>query len=356
MAGDEAGRRRQRQSEILDSVVEKSRELLAGRVVVVTGGARGLGQTFGAALLRAGAKLAALDRSWAGSDGFRSDIEKQDSLALEADITDDAALDAAYSEVIGKFGTVDVLINNAGLVSETLFAPHGHVKLLDTRDTDWQAMFDVNVFGTLKVLRRFIGPMTESGHGSVISIVSSGILTSSIGGGYFGARPWSVEMPYQASKSALATMSFYLAQETFQMGLAVNSVMPGHTRASWFDDTARAFHESGGDVYFMRPLVAEHMVPIMLFLSSQAVAREPQRPVTGRLFHVPDWNYDHGYGDYRLWLDHDLPAELEAGYRRLEAVLPDYWRAGLARAPFDVERVVFASGMERLSALERQSE
>ena len=77
------------------------------------------------------------------------------------------------------------------------------------------------------------------------------------------------------------------------------------------------------------------------------MAREAQRPVTGRLFHVPDWNYDHGYGDYRLWLDHDLPDELEAAYRRLEAVLPDYWRAGLARAPFDVERVVFASGMER---------
>jgi NAD(P)-dependent dehydrogenase (short-subunit alcohol dehydrogenase family) len=297
----------------------------------------------------------ALDRSWADAEEFQAELVAHDCLALEADVTDDGALDAAYSEVIGRFGTVDVLVNNAGLVSETLFAPHGHVKLLDTQDSDWETMFGVNVFGTVKVIRRFTRPMTESGHGSVVSIVSSGILTSSTGGGYFGARPWSVEMPYQASKSALATLSFYLAQETFHLGLAVNSVMPGHTRASWFDDTARAFHEDGGSVYFMRPLVPEHMVPIMLFLSSQAVAREGQRAVTGRLFHVPDWNYDHGYGDYRLWLDHNLPDELEVGYRRLESVLPDYWRAGLARAPFDVERVVFASGLDRLSALERDA-
>ncbi len=169
---------------------------------------------------------------------------------------------------------------------------------------------------------------------------------TSTGGAYFGARPWTVEMPYQATKSALTTASFYLSQELLSTGVAVNSVMPGHTRASWFDATARDFVDREHSVYFMRPLVSEHMLPIVMFLAGQGVARPP---VTGRLFHVPDWNYDHGYGDYRVWGDHDLPDELERGYELLEAALPQYWRAGLARAPFDAERVAFAGGMDKLA-------
>jgi NAD(P)-dependent dehydrogenase (short-subunit alcohol dehydrogenase family) len=207
-------------------------------------------------------------------------------------------------------------------------------------------MFKVNVFGTIKVIRRFVVPMLEAGQGSIINIVSSGVMMTSTGGAYMGARPWSVEMPYQATKSALTTASFYLSQELFAEGIAVNSVMPGHTRASWFDATARDFVERENAVYFMRPLVAEHMVPIILFLSSQAGARPP---VTGRLFHVPDWNYDHGYGDYRVWGDHGLPEDLERGYQQLEAVLPQLSRAGIARAPFDAERVAFGAAMARLA-------
>ena len=83
--------------------------------------------------------------------------------------------------------------------------------------------------------------MLEAGHGSIINIVSSGVMMTTTGGALFGARPWSVEMPYQATKSALTTASFYLSQELFSEGIAVNSVMPGHTRASWFDATARDF-------------------------------------------------------------------------------------------------------------------
>jgi hypothetical protein len=88
------------------------------------------------------------------------------------------------------------------------------------------------------------------------------------------------------------------------------------------------------------------MLPIILFLSAQAGARPP---VTGRLFHVPDWNYDHGYGDYRTWGDHGLPEDLERGYQQLEAVLPQLPRAGISRAPFDAERVAFSAGMARLA-------
>ncbi|MHB8221179.1 MAG: SDR family NAD(P)-dependent oxidoreductase [Acidimicrobiales bacterium] len=336
---------KQAQAAFLADAIERHRGALKGNVVVVTGGARGLGRTLAEGLLAAGASVVGVDRSWTGAEEFRQTLlSDEHALALEADVTDDKALDSIAAEVLSTFGRVDTLINNAGLVSETLFAPTGHVELLDTRDDDWEAMFRVNVFGTVKVIRRFAPPMLEEERGSIINIVSSGVLMTSTGGAYFGARPWSVEMPYQATKSALTTAGFYLGQELYSKGVAVNSVMPGHTRASWFDDTAHAFQEKANGTYFMRPLVAEHMVPMVLFLSAQSSARPP---VTGRLFHVPDWNYDHGYGDYRVWGDRGLPEELEKGYEELEAVLPNLWRAGVARAPFDAERVAFAAAMER---------
>lgn len=338
---------RRTQAAFVTVATDQHRDALDGRVIVVTGGARGLGRSLVEGLLHAGASVVSIDRTWSGAEDFRATLSSEKkAMVLDADITDDAALDRVSSEVLRNFGRVDALVNNAGLVSETLFAPTGHVKLLDTQDSDWEAMFKVNVFGTIKVIRRFVPPMLEAGQGSIINIVSSGVMMTSTGGAYFGARPWSVEMPYQATKSALTTASFYLSQELFSEGIAVNSVMPGHTRSSWFDATAHDFQEREKSVYFMRPLVAEHMLPIIFFLSAQAGARPP---VTGRLFHVPDWNYEHGYGDYSMWRDYDLPEDLERGYQQLEAVLPQLGRAGIARAPFDAERVAFSAAMARLA-------
>jgi 1,1a-dihydroxy-1-hydro-9-fluorenone dehydrogenase len=185
--------------------------------------------------------------------------------------------------------------------------------------------------------------MRERGRGSIINVVSSGLLAQSTGGAYYAARPGSVEMPYQATKAALATYAFYLAEEVRHDGVAVNSLMPGHTRASWFDDTANAYdHE--GKVYFFRPVVSEHVLPITLFLSAQ-----DGRQVTGRLFHVPDWNYDHGYGNSAFWQDHDLPAAVERMYSRLEAVTPSFERSGLPQPAFDTRVALFVAAMANMA-------
>jgi NAD(P)-dependent dehydrogenase (short-subunit alcohol dehydrogenase family) len=201
----------------------------------------------------------------------------------------------------------------------------------------------VNVFGTVRITRRFITPMIDHGRGSILNVVSSGLLAQSSGGGYYSARPYTVEMPYQATKAALATFAFYLAEEVRGDGVAVNSLMPGHTRASWFDDTARAYDQAGL-VYFLRPVVSEHMVPITLFLSAQ-----DGRQVTGRLFHVPDWNYDHGFGNYAFWQDHELPDEVEKMYARMEAATPPFERSGLPQPAFDTQVALFVAAMANMA-------
>ncbi|HLY67485.1 MAG TPA: SDR family oxidoreductase [Chloroflexota bacterium] len=333
-----------KQAEMVQQAIEQRRRDLEGRVAIVTGGARGLGRAMSEGLLKAGAKVVAADRTWTGADDLREQLESSGrGLAVEMDVTDDAQLDSAYDAVIERFGTTDVLINNAALVSETLFAPMGHVKTLDTKDSDWEAMFRVNVFGVVKTIRRFVRPMLEKNRGSIINIVSSGLLPVSLGGGWYGLRPGSVEMPYQATKAATMALTFYLGEEIYARGVAVNAIMPGHTRASWFDATARAYQEKG-TVYFNRPVVPEHVLPIILFLASQDGAG-----VAGRLYNVPEWNYDHGYGKFAAWHDRSFPPDIEERYSKIEAAMPNYGRSGIPQTPFDAGRVLFASAMEKLS-------
>ena len=305
------------QTEMVNRAVEQARRDLEGRVVVVTGGARGLGKAIAAGLLQAGARVVAADKTWDGADAFRGQLESSGrGMAIQMDLTDDGQLDAACASVLERYGTTDVLVNNAALVSETLFSPTGRVRTLDTSDADWERMFQVNVFGTVKVIRRFIQPMLAQQRGSIVNVVSSGVLPVAGGGGYFGLRPYTLEMPYQSTKAAVTALTFYLADEVRREGVAVNAIMPGHTRASWFDTTARAWLERGQQ-YSYRPVVPEHVIPIMLFLAAQDA-----HGVTGMLYPVPDWNYDHGYGSYAAWQDHTFPPELEAQFREAEATTP----------------------------------
>lgn len=188
---------------------------LKDRVVVITGAARGIGAAYTKAFLANGAKVVATDRSWSGAEAFKAELAAhgKNILVADMDVTDDAQIDRTYQAALAQFGTVDVLINNAALRQRELFPPTGRITTLETKDSDWERSFAVNVFGPLKVIRRFIKPMIEKRRGSIINTVSSGILNHSQGGSYTALRPNSREMPYQSGKAALATMSFYLADE-----------------------------------------------------------------------------------------------------------------------------------------------
>ena len=289
---------------------------LEGRVVVVTGAARGMGAAYVKGFLSAGAKVVATDKSWAGVDNFQRELtSNENTLALEVDVTNDVQIDKAYQATLQRFGTVDVLVNNAAMLQMTLFPPTGRLTTLETKDEDWVKMFSVNVFGVLKVTRRFIKPMMEKERGSIINVVSSGILNFSRGGGYAAFRPWSREMPYMSSKAALATMSFYLADEVKPYNISVNLIIPGHTRGSWFDDTTRARVAVGMRPGY-RPVVAEHVLPLALFLASQDA-----KGVTGKMFDALEWSLDHGLGGYETWADRSLPPDLERVFSA-EAIAP----------------------------------
>jgi short-subunit dehydrogenase len=133
--------------------------------------------------------------------------------------------------------------------------------------------------------------MIEKRRGSIVTTVSSGISHHSHGGGYVALRPGSREMPYQSAKAALATLSFYLADEVRTDNVAVNIVVPGHTRTTGFDEQNRARLERGAKPGPI-PMVAAHMVPLVMHLAMQ----DASGGVTGKMFDVMTWNIEHGLG------------------------------------------------------------
>jgi NAD(P)-dependent dehydrogenase (short-subunit alcohol dehydrogenase family) len=270
---------------------------LTDRVVVITGGARGIGRAYTNAFLAAGSKVVSTDRSWDGTEPFDPKFAAN-LMTADMDVTSDAAIDGVYAKTIERFGTVHVLINNAALRQRELFPPSGRTTTLQTSDLDWQKSFAVNIFGALKVTRRFIRPMIEQRSGSIINTVSSGILNFSQGGAFTALRPNSQEMPYQSSKAALATMSFYLADEVRANNVAVNVIIPGHTRTTGFDEQNIARFAAGNLQAGPQPLVPEHMVPLVLHLAAQDASS-----ITGKMFDVVTWNQEHGLGGSERWLD-----------------------------------------------------
>ena len=284
-----------------------SNEGLMGRVVAVTGAARGMGRAYVEGFLSSGARVVATDKSWSGAGELRAGLEDAGVLVLEMDVSDNAQIGDAYEATLKEFGTVDVLINNAALVTAFL-TPTGKRTTLETTDEDWETMLGVNLMGTLRVTRRFIQPMIEKKRGSIINVVSSGILNFSRGAAFTALRPWSQEMPYQATKAAVAAMSFYLAEEMKQNNVAVNILIPGHSRGAWFDDTMRA-RVAAGIHPGIPPVVPEHIVPIARYLACQDGSG-----ITGRMFPVMEWNEEHGFGGYETWADLTMPVDLNEAY------------------------------------------
>ncbi|NQW22265.1 MAG: SDR family oxidoreductase [SAR202 cluster bacterium] len=285
---------------------------LKGSVVAVTGGARGMGRAMVRGLLAEGAKVVAMDLSWNPSgfsgdngDAFLKELQahKDDVLISTVDISDAHQVENAYQATLEKFGTVDVLVNNAGLRQRNLFPPTGRTTTLETQDSDWEKMFNVSVFGTLKVTRQFIKPMLERQSGSIITIISGGAMHTALGGAYVAQRGNSREMPYQSAKAATLTMMFYLADEVRENNVAVNILIPGNARTTGYDEQNDARREAGmtrskpGRVS-QRP---EHIVPITLFLAKQ----DAHTGLTGKCFDVPTWNLEHGLGAPAEWQDPD---------------------------------------------------
>lgn len=277
---------------------------VSGSVVLVTGGARGMGREYVRGFLKEGAKVIATDLSWtpsgvSGDDfDFRQELEgNPDVLVERMDITIDSHIKRVYEAAIDKFGTVDVVVNNAGLRARDLYPPIGNRQIIDTELGDWWRMFDTHVFGTFRVIKTFVQPMIAQKRGSIINVCSGG------GGG------GSLEGPYQPAKAAEVMMTIFLANELKQHNIAANVLIPGYTNTTGTEEQVAArkavFEQTNpGKPYLVRRLRPDSPVALALYLAEQDA-----NSVTGESFNVLAWNQQNELGGFETW---GWPADVEA--------------------------------------------
>lgn len=185
---------------------------VAGRVVIVTGAARGLGRDYARMFATDGAKVALADVNseavTAAAREIASDIPGSDVVGLAVDVTDADSIAAMVAGVVERWGTVEILINNAGIWGDLEPAP-----LSATKPSYFDLVLSVNLRGPLLCTQAVLEPMRKQGWGRVINISSMGAYMPS---GVYGV-----------SKLGLNQMTYALATELGSNGITVNAVAPG---------------------------------------------------------------------------------------------------------------------------------
>ncbi|HYZ31922.1 MAG TPA: SDR family oxidoreductase, partial [Crenalkalicoccus sp.] len=184
---------------------------LAGKVVVVTGAAGGIGSATAAAFHAAGAAVALLDRDAAGAEAEAARLGGERAIGLGCDTTDPASLAAAAEAVAARLGPAEVLVNNAGILRPG--------SLAELPLAEWNALLAVNLTGYLLAAQAFGRGMRERGSGALVHIASIA-----------ASNPQPRSGAYSPSKAAVAMLSRQLALEWGPEGVRSNVVSPGLVR------------------------------------------------------------------------------------------------------------------------------
>lgn len=240
------------------SVLDKFK--LDGQVAIVTGGASGLGKAMGKGLAEAGANLVIadinLDLAKETANEFETETGNQ-ALACKVDVTNVSDVEQMVSDVMDKFGRIDILFNNAGI--------NEHVKFEDMPYDRWVKNMDVNINSMVLVSQAVGKVMIEQQRGSIVNTSSmSGIIVNT-------PQP---QAAYNTSKGAVIMFTKSLANEWAGHGIRVNTIAPGYMET----ELTRDYFAQGGEMIdtwmnftpLGRPGVPEELQGAALYLASDA--------------------------------------------------------------------------------------
>jgi len=185
--------------------------MLDGQVAFITGATRGLGRELAVALATAGADIAIIGRDAATGEVTAQAVRDagRRAIVLAADVTDEAAMDAAAAQAVAHFGRIDMLVCTAGISGPGRPVWESHA-------SDLQACFDVNVTGVLLAMRAVLPAMIARKYGRVVAI-----------GGTYGHKGVANAAIYASSKWALRGLVKSAALEAAPHGITCNIVAPG---------------------------------------------------------------------------------------------------------------------------------
>ena len=231
---------------------------LRGKVVMVTGGSRGIGKAIAMGYAEEGCRLSLCGRTQTTLEEVADAIKPSgvELLTISADLTDPQGAERFVQATLDRYGRIDVLVNNVG------GSRRGELEALS--EQDWREVYELNFFSTLRMVRLAVPVMKRQGGGRIINIAS------------IWGRESGGAMTYNASKAAVISLSKSLARELAPHNILVNSVAPGSTLfpgGSW----DRRQRENPGQIAqfikdelplgrFGRP---EEVAAVVVFLASQ---------------------------------------------------------------------------------------
>jgi NAD(P)-dependent dehydrogenase (short-subunit alcohol dehydrogenase family) len=240
---------------------------LDGKVAVITGAAGGIGREAAVLFSEEGASVCVADVS--AEAGEEAAAACREAFFQQVDVTDPASVEAMYAAAAERYGGVDVLYNNAGIM------PAGDASVLDTKPEAWDRVLDVNAKGVFLCCRHGIPRLLERGGGSVINVASFVALV--------GAA--TSQIAYTASKGAVLSLTRELAVEFARQGVRVNALCPGPVETPMlmrlFEDDPAAYQRRRVHLPMGRLAKAREIALGALFLAS-----DESSYVTGSTFLV----------------------------------------------------------------------
>ena len=206
-------------------------QILGGKVAVITGAGRGIGQAYALRFAEEGAKLLLPDISLERAEGVAEEIRAKggEAVAMETDISDETSTKRMAEQAIQLYGQVDILLNNAAMFYHLIHKPW------DTHTPEeWDRMFEVNVRGTWLCCKVIAPHMIRQSSGKIINIGSS-VIKSPNG---------HLLLHYACSKAAITTMTQLLARALGPSGINVNAIAPGLTATEATSNTDEKIFES----------------------------------------------------------------------------------------------------------------
>ena len=224
------------------------------QVVLVTGGSRGIGRAISLAFSRRGAQVVInFGHDEEAARQVESEVQKAGGQAqsLKADITRKENVDRMFKEILDRFGRLDVLVNNAGIIRDT--------PLMLMSDKDWDSVLETNLKGTFYCCRAALRPMIGKRRGRIINLVSPSAITGRAG-----------QTNYAASKGGVISLTKSLAREVGSLGILVNAVCPGIIQTEMIEKLDdRVKKEFLGLIPLKRFGSPEEVASLVLFLASE---------------------------------------------------------------------------------------
>jgi 3-oxoacyl-[acyl-carrier protein] reductase len=229
---------------------------LQGKVALVTGASRGIGQAIALELGRQGATVIGTATTAAGAERIAATLKEHGVMGtgLELNVTDDASVAAVLARIQADFGAPAILVNNAGITRDNL--------MMRMKNDEWHDVIDTNLNSLFRLSKAVLRGMTKARWGRIISI-----------GSVVGAMGNGGQVNYAAAKAGLEGFSRALAREVGSRAVTVNSVAPGFIDTDMTRELPEAQREAlSAQIPLGRLGQAEEIAHVVAFLASEGAA------------------------------------------------------------------------------------